>query len=83
MTNDYFESSRLLEREPWATAAARGPVLVTAPANDVVLFVIAPRPETIAKLRAATEGIYAKARRPLSTSVLAWSPDGWKELPAS
>jgi hypothetical protein len=51
--------------------------------NDVVLFVIAPRPETIAKLRAATEGIYAKARRPLSTSVLAWSPDGWKELPAS
>jgi uncharacterized protein YtpQ (UPF0354 family) len=79
---NYLESSRLLLSDAWATLAskANGPIVAVAPAADVVLFTCKPDEAGIAKLQRLAESFFRTAQRPISRTLLQWSPQGWSEL---
>ncbi len=79
----YYESSRLLLDKQWADLAAQvGTVVVAAPSNDTLFVACNPTPEILHKLAVIVQNTYPRAQRPVSPSLLTWSKDGWRELPA-
>lgn len=79
----FYESSRLLLDKQWAAlAATAGTVVVAAPSNDTLFVACNPSPETLQKLAVVVQNTYQQAARPVSPSLLTWSSDGWRELPA-
>jgi len=81
--HDYYESSRLLLDQQWAELAARaGTLVVAAPSNDTLFVACNPTPEVLQKLAVIVENTYPRAARPVSPSLLTWSKNGWRELPA-
>jgi len=79
----YYESSRLLLDKQWADLAAQaGSVVVAAPSNDTLWVACNPSPEVLQKLAVVVQNTYPRAARPVSPSLLTWSKDGWRELPA-
>jgi uncharacterized protein YtpQ (UPF0354 family) len=78
---NYLESSRLLLSDAWAAlAATKGPIVATAPATDVVLFVCKPDAVGLTKLTRLTDSFWHTAQRNVSRTLLKWSPQGWTEL---
>jgi hypothetical protein len=79
----YYESSRLLLDKQWAELAAQaGTVVVAAPSNDTLWVACNPTAEVLQKLAVVVQNTYPRAARPVSSSLLTWSKDGWRELPA-
>jgi hypothetical protein len=79
----YYESSRLLLDRQWAELAARaGTVVVAAPSNDTLYVACNPTPEVLHKLAVIVQNTFPHSPRPVSPSLLTWSEDGWRELPA-
>jgi len=79
----YYESSRLLLDKQWAELAAKaGKVVVAVPSNDTLFVACNPTPEVLQKLAVVVQNTLPQAPRPVSPSLLSWSKDGWKELPA-
>lgn len=79
----FYESSRLLLDKQWADLAARaGTVVVAAPSNDTLLVACNPTPQILHKLGVIVQNSYPRATRPVSPSLLTWSHEGWRELPA-
>jgi len=80
---NFYESSRLLLDKQWADLAAKaGTVVVAAPSNDTLFVACNPTPEILQKLAVVVQNTFPQAPRPVSPSLLTWSKDGWKELPA-
>jgi len=78
---NYLESSRLLLSDAWAAlAATKGPIVATAPATDVILFVCKPDAVGLTKLTRLTDSFWHTAQRNVSRTLLKWSPQGWTEL---
>ena len=79
---NYLESSRLLLSDAWAAlaAATKGPIVATAPATDVVLFICKPDAAGLTKLTRLTDSVWHTAQRHISRTLLRWSPHGWTEL---
>jgi uncharacterized protein YtpQ (UPF0354 family) len=79
---NYLESSRLLLSDAWAAlaAATKGPIVATAPATDVILFVCKPDAVGLTKLTRLTDSFWHTAQRHVSRTLLKWSPQGWTEL---
>jgi uncharacterized protein YtpQ (UPF0354 family) len=82
-SGNYFESSRLLLNDFWQemSAHSRPPIVVVAPATDTLLVACEPTPEELTKLRAMAEEASRGASRPVSTSLLKWTTNGWQQLP--
>jgi len=80
--HSYYESSRLLLDKQWADLAKAGTVVVAAPSNDTLFVACNPNPDTLQKLSVIVQNTYPHSPRPVSPSLLTWSPDGWRELPA-
>ncbi|HEY0465498.1 MAG TPA: hypothetical protein VGC79_14885 [Polyangiaceae bacterium] len=81
--HNYYESSRLLLDKQWAELAAQaGTVTIAVPSNDTLFVACNPTPEVLRKLSVVVQNTYPQAARPVSPSLLAWSKDGWQELPA-
>jgi len=78
----YYESSRLLLDKQWADLAAAGTVVVAVPSNDTLFVACNPTPEILRKLSVLVQNTYPHSPRPVSPSLLTWSKDGWRELPA-
>jgi len=79
----YYESSRLLLDKQWAELAAKaGTVVVAVPSNDTLFVACNPTPEILQKLAVVVQNTLPQAPRPVSPSLLSWSKDGWKEMPA-
>ena len=76
---NYWESSRLLQKDLWKLAATRGPVFVAVPERDSLVFIIAPTPDVLAKFVAVAHAIYQGGKQPLSPSVFRWTDAGWVE----
>ena len=79
----YYESSRLLLDKQWADLAAKvGTVVVAVPSHDTLFVACNPTPEILKKLAVIVQNTYPQASRPVSPSLLTWSADGWRDLPA-
>jgi len=78
----YYETSRLLLDKQWADLARAGTVVVAAPSNDTLIVACNPTPEILQKLEVIVQNTYPQAARPVSPSLLTWSKDGWRALPA-
>jgi uncharacterized protein YtpQ (UPF0354 family) len=79
VSNNAYDSSRLLTFESWAPIAARsgGQLLVAAPAADAVVFLDARRPKALEIMKRTVAMIAMKETRPLSPQIFRWSPAGW------
>jgi len=75
-----YESSRLLFPESWAPLAERmgRHLIVAAPAHDAVLFADDRDAKAVAKMQKRVREIGAKAFRPISPTILTWTPSGWR-----
>jgi len=81
--DDAYTASRLLFPQDWAPLAkAQGGVLViVAPRPTTLLYVGADDPASIAALREFARERQQRAPDALSTTLLRWTPEGWKPLP--
>ena len=81
--DDAYTASRLLFPQDWAPLAkAQGGVLiVVAPRPNTVLYVGSDDPATIAALGDFARTRLQRAPDPVSTTLLRWTPEGWKTLP--
>jgi uncharacterized protein YtpQ (UPF0354 family) len=79
-TGNYYESSRLLLSEFWSALARKShrTLVVAAPASDALIVACDPSPSQLKQLQGAAEKIWAEAQRPLTKSLLQWTPGGWK-----
>jgi hypothetical protein len=77
----FYQSSRLLLDQQWSDLAAKkGQVLVAVPSNDTLFVACDATPATIKKLATTIQNLYPRAARPVSPSILRWTPGGWQEL---
>ena len=81
-TGNYFESSRLLLNDFWREMSARVhvPIVVAAPAADTLVVACDPTPTELAQLTGMVQKLSQNAARPVSTSLLKWTPSGWQPL---
>lgn len=81
--HNYYESSRLLLEKQWADLAARsGTIVVAVPSNDTLFVACNPTQEVLKKMAVIVQNSYPRAARPVSPSLLTWTKDGFRELPA-
>uniref|UniRef100_UPI0005764C9B hypothetical protein n=2 Tax=Nitrobacteraceae TaxID=41294 RepID=UPI0005764C9B len=80
LTGDYYQTSRLALIDSWAPLAqAQGGVLiVAAPSADLVLYASEDSSAAIDALRTLARNMMARAPKPLSGSLLRWTPKGWQ-----
>jgi len=81
--NDEYTASRLLYAQDWAPLAkAQGGVLIiVAPRPATLLYVGADDAATLTALREFARERQQRASDALSTTLLRWTPEGWKPLP--
>jgi hypothetical protein len=84
LVGDYYQSSLVTAHEAWRSVAARfgGKLLVVVPDPTVIIYAHGDSPELIARLLEIGKRAIQDSERPLSTEVLAWTPDGWKVVSA-
>lgn len=77
----YYGSSRLLLHDQWAELAAgfKGRLVVAVPDQDRIFFADSASPVAILKLEKAAQEATRKSERPISSVLLVWRPDGWRE----
>jgi uncharacterized protein YtpQ (UPF0354 family) len=80
LTGDYYQTSRLVLIDSWAPLAqAQGGVLIiAAPSADLVLYSGDDSSAAIDALRALARNVMSRASKPLSGSLLRWTPKGWQ-----
>jgi hypothetical protein len=81
LTGSPYEASYLLFPGEWSKIAKRmkgAPLLVSAPAGDLVLFTKETGPKSAIALAFLNNQASGRAERPLSNAVFTWSPEGWK-----
>jgi hypothetical protein len=78
-TGNFFESSRLLLADDWASLAARlhKTVVVAVPGNDVVIVAVDPTVEMLVRLRDVVHRMHEASQRPVSERLLRWDSAGW------
>ncbi|MBR0820030.1 hypothetical protein JQ627_19035 [Bradyrhizobium liaoningense] len=82
LTGDYYQTSRLALIDSWAPLAqAQGGVLiVAAPSTDVMLYSGDDSSTGLDALRTLARNVMARAPKPLSGSLLRWTPKGWQSV---
>ena len=80
LKGDYYQTSRLALIDSWAPLAqAQGGVLiVAAPSADVMLYSGEDSSVALDALRTLVRNVMARAPKPLSGSLLRWTPKGWQ-----
>ncbi|HEY1536546.1 MAG TPA: DUF1444 family protein [Polyangiaceae bacterium] len=77
----FYQSSRLLLDKQWSDLAAKkGQVIVAVPSNDTLFVACDATPATVKKLATTIQNTYPRAARPVSPSILRWTPSGWQGL---
>jgi len=77
---NFYDSSRLLLHEDWGELSGKmnGHLMVAVPATDLVVFGDGSTPAGIEALHAFVQFAVAKAPRPVSDTLLHWTPTGWE-----
>jgi len=80
LKGDYYQTSRLALIDSWAPLAqAQGGVLIVAvPSPDLVIYSSEDSSAAIDALRTLAKNMMARAPKPLSGSLLRWTPKGWQ-----
>jgi uncharacterized protein YtpQ (UPF0354 family) len=77
----FYQSSRLLLDKQWSDLAAKkGQLIVAVPSNDTLFVACDATPATVKKLATTIQNTYPRAARPVSPSILRWTPSGWQGL---
>lgn len=79
-----YTSSLLLLHDRWAPlqrVVKRPPVLVVAPCRNLLVFTGSGDPEAVKEMLALAERMAKTQAHPLSRTLLAWYPDGWRVVP--
>jgi hypothetical protein len=77
----FYQSSRLLLDKQWSDLAAKkGQIIVAVPSNETLFVACDASPATVKKLATTIQNTYPRAARPVSPSVLRWTPSGWQAL---
>jgi uncharacterized protein YtpQ (UPF0354 family) len=81
ITADPYAPSWLIFPERWTAIAESldGDLLVAAPANDALIYASGRDKDAVAALAKAADFVAARAQKPLSRTVLRWTPTGWEE----
>ncbi|MGE0651987.1 MAG: DUF1444 family protein [Alphaproteobacteria bacterium] len=79
--NGYYGAGRLLLHDQWAELAAglKGCLVVAVPDQDRIFFADSGNPVAMLKLGKAAQEATRKSERPISSVLLVWAPDGWRE----
>lgn len=74
-----YESSRVLLHDDWAplAQALNGQLVVTVPESRLVLYGDAARPNALEAMTVLARRIMIQAERPISPTLLKWTPTGW------
>lgn len=77
----YYEASRILLHDDWAETAKEmdGHLIVVAPATDLVFYASDATPDAVGFLGKAAVEAAKSQDRPISPTVLRWTPAGWEE----
>jgi len=80
LQGDYYATSRLALVDSWAPLAqAQGGVLIVAvPSPDLVIYSGQDSSTAIDALRTLAKNMMARAPKPLSATLLRWTPKGWQ-----
>jgi hypothetical protein len=83
MRGTYYESSRLLLSEQWASLARQlpGGLYVAVPAAEVVLVTDTPLHGAASVMQTEAHAVIRTAQHPISETVLRWSGTGWEVAP--
>ncbi|MGY8704362.1 hypothetical protein RAD16_01290 [Bradyrhizobium sp. 18BD] len=80
VTGDYYQTSRLALIDSWAplAQAQSGVLIVAAPSPDLVVYASEDSSAALDALRTLAKNLIARAPKPLSGSLLRWTPKGWQ-----
>jgi hypothetical protein len=75
----YYNCGLVIEPAQWAALARsmKGPLLVSVPSSELVLYADGDGPAAVAAMRAATEKVFKESDRGVSTTILRWTKTGW------
>ena len=82
MTGDFYESSRLMLHDAWASDAREldFQLMIAVPMPDVVLFGNASSQSAISAMGMVAHNMLDRAPEPISATLLRWTPTGWEVL---
>jgi hypothetical protein len=82
-TGSYFESSRVLLGDDWTALSSTKArtIVVSMPANDVMIVSMDPGPIQLDKLRELTQAAFEKAQVRVSRKIYRWNAGSWAALP--
>jgi len=77
---DFYDSSRILLHDDWAELSKKmdGHLMVAVPATDLVVYGDGTTPAEVEALHDFVVLAAGKAPRPLSATLLLWTPAGWE-----
>jgi uncharacterized protein YtpQ (UPF0354 family) len=80
LASDYFQPSRLVLLDSWRplAEAQNGVLIVAVPATDKVIYMGDDSEEAIALLRRLVRAVASQSPKPLSQTLLRWTPSGWE-----
>jgi hypothetical protein len=80
----YYEASRILLHDDWATLAQemKGHLIVAVPGTDDVFYANDEDPDAVAVLADTAAHFMPQQERPISATVLKWTPTGWEVVEA-
>jgi hypothetical protein len=79
---DFYDSSRLLLHDDWAELSRKmdGHLMVAVPATDMVVYGDGTTPAEVEALHEFVLYAAGKAPRPISATLLLWTPAGWEAV---
>jgi uncharacterized protein YtpQ (UPF0354 family) len=77
----YYGASRLLLHDQWPELATgfKGKLVVAVPDQDRIFFADSGNPVAMRTLEKAAREAARTSERPISSVLLVWTPDGWRE----
>jgi len=79
LTDDPYQSSRLIFHDDWAPVAAEfgGHLIVAVPASDIVIYGKEQDTVALKAMASVAKKLFEQAQRRISTKVFRWTPTGW------
>jgi uncharacterized protein YtpQ (UPF0354 family) len=82
IAGDFYDPSRILAHDDWAplAEALHHHLVVAVPATELLIYGDGRNKQAIGDIETYVSAIAAKAPRAVSTTLLHWTPTGWREV---
>jgi uncharacterized protein YtpQ (UPF0354 family) len=80
IAGDFYDTSRLIFHDDWAQLSRKmnGHLIVAVPGTDMLLYGDGSTPVKLDALRSFVISAAGQAQRPISSTLLHWTPSGWE-----